>query len=445
MNKEFEIRRIALETLLEKDRQSVPSHVLIKAVLDKYDYLSNFEKSIIGTLIKGVIERKIELDYIINLYSKTKTSKMKPVIRTILEMGVYQILYMEVYDTAAVDLCVMLAKKKGFTGLSGFVNGVLRTIVRNKDTIAIEETKDAKYLHVKYSIPEDVVELLINQYPFETVETILKASLDSKGLHLRFKENLSKERIEEIKDELLKRGCQISDIEGFDNMIKISKTGRLSEIPAFNKGEITIQDASSVLMCKNVPFGEKILDACAAPGGKSAFIAERFPDSKITACDISVDKLLTMADNFNRLKLKNIKTEKQDATEFREEWAEAFDVVVADVPCSGLGVIGKKQDIKYRLSKEGIESLLLLQEQILNNVSKYVKKGGYLCYSTCTINKEENIERINSFLSKEDYVFDELTFVPDNLKEYANKGNIQLLQGINDTDGFFIAVLKKNG
>lgn len=445
MNNEFEIRRIALETLLEQEKQSVPSHVLIKAVLDKYDYLSNFEKSIIGTIVKGVIERRIELDYIINLYSKTKTQKMKPVIRNILEMGVYQILYMEVYDTVAVDMSVMLAKKKGFTGLSGFVNGVLRTIVRNKDSIAIENSRDEKYLSVKYSVPEEVAKLIIDQYSFDTAETIFKASLESNGVSVRIKENLSRKRIEEIKSELIDRGTKVSFVEGFDNMLRITKTGRLSDIPSFKTGEITIQDASSVMMCKNVPEGKKILDTCAAPGGKSAYLAERFPDSEITSCDISADKLLTMADNFNRLKLKNVKTALQDATEERSEWIEAFDVVVADVPCSGLGVIGKKQDIKYRLTMEGIESLVNLQSQILKNVSKYVKKGGYLCYSTCTINKEENLNQIEKFLKEEDFSMGELGFVPDNMKEYVHQGSIQLLQGVNDTDGFFIAVLKKNG
>ena len=219
--------------------------------------------------------------------------------------------------------------------------------------------------------------------------------------------------------------------------------GNISELISFTEGKIYVQDVGSFLLVKNVPYGRKILDTCAAPGGKSIFLAQRYNDSAITACDISEDKISRIEENIERCGLKNIDVRLADATVFDPDLKEAFDVVVADVPCSGLGVIGKKQDIKYRLDSESLESLYDLQEKIISNVSKYVKKGGYLCYSTCTVNKKENEERVEKFLSSHDFEYTELEFVPDAFKERAKKGYLSLMQGIDDSDGFFIAVLKR--
>ena len=443
MNKDVEIRKIALETLIQIEKNSAPSHLVIKDVLDKYDYFSRGEKALISTLVKGTIERKIELDFICDQFSKTPHNKMKLPIRLIIEMGIYQILYMKSYDTLAVNSSVELARKKGFSSLSGFVNAVLRNIVRNKDNIKYPEKNDKNYLSVRYSMPEVLTDLLVSQYGFDITEKMLKESLESDYVRIRIAEGLSEEDKKNIIKELTDKGASVKEVNGFDNLYNIKGAGNINELSSFNEGKIYIQDVGSYMLVKNVPKGERILDACAAPGGKSIFLSERFPESRITACDISEEKTGKIEENIDRTGAKNIEVIISDATVFNKEFEEAFDVVLADVPCSGLGVIGKKQDIKYRLSDESLESLYDLQEKILINVSKYVKKGGYLCYSTCTVNKKENEEQLDKFLKNADFEYADLEFLPESLKERAKKGSISLMQGVDDSDGFFIAVLKK--
>ncbi|MBO4775202.1 MAG: 16S rRNA (cytosine(967)-C(5))-methyltransferase RsmB [Lachnospiraceae bacterium] len=443
MNKEVELRKTALEALIQIEKNNVPSHLVIKDVLDKYDYLSRSEKALISTIVKGTIERRIELDYVCDLFSKTPHNKMKLPIRIIMEMGIYQILYMKSYDTLAVNTSVELARKKGFQSLSGFVNAVLRNVVRNKDSISYPEKGDKNYLSVKYSMPENLVDLLVSQYGSEVTEKMLKGSLESDGIRIRIAENLTKEEKEKVIKEFTDKGADIKAVEGLDNLYNVKGMGNISELSSFTEGKIYVQDVGSYLLVKNVPYGEKILDTCAAPGGKSIFLAQRYNDASITACDISEDKISRIEENIERCGLKNIEVRLSDATVFDPDLKEAFDVVVADVPCSGLGVIGKKQDIKYRLTDENLESLYDLQGKIISNVSKYVKKGGYLCYSTCTVNKKENEERTEKFLSENDFEYADLNFIPDALKEKANKGYISLMQGIDDSDGFFIAVMTR--
>ena len=443
MNKDVELRKIALETLIQIEKNNAPSHLVIKDVLDKYDYFSKNEKALISTIVKGTIERKIELDYVCDLFSKTPHTKMKLPIRLIIEMGIYQILYMKSYDTLAVNSSVELARKKGFSTLAGFVNAVLRNISKNKDNIKYPEKGEENYLSVKYSMPLNLVKLLVSQYNEDTVEKMLKASLESDFVRIRISEKCSASEKEEIIEDFKKKGAEIMPVNGFDNLFNIKGMGNIGEFKSFMSGKIYIQDVGSYMLVKNVPFGDKILDTCSAPGGKSIFLSERYPNAKITACDISEDKISRIKENIERCKASNIDVKICDATVFNPEFEEAFDVVVADVPCSGLGVIGKKQDIKYRLTDESLESLYELQKNIIDNVSKYVKKGGYLCYSTCTVNKKENEEQIERFLSKNDFEYSVLSFVPENMKERINNGSLSLMQGIDDSDGFFISVLKK--
>ena len=465
MNKEVELRKTALETLIQIEKNNSPSHLVLKDVLDKFDYLSKTEKALISTIVKGTIERKIELDYVADLFSKTPHNKMKMPIRIIIEMGIYQILYMKSYDTLAVNSSVELARKKGFSTLAGFVNAVLRNVSRNKENIKYPEKGDENYLSVKYSMPQNLVNLLLSQYEFETVEKMLKASLESDFVRIRIKEDnkesdgkagsdkceisgSNKEEIavskkDKILDELKEKGAEITKVKGFDNLYNIKGMGNISDFKSFTDGKIYIQDVGSYMLVMNVPFGERILDTCSAPGGKSIFLSERYPEAKITACDISEEKVSKIKENIERCQASNIEVKICDATVFNPEFEEAFDVVVADVPCSGLGVIGKKQDIKYRLTDESLESLYELQRNIIDNVSKYVKKGGYLCYSTCTVNKKENEEQIERLLAEGRFECFELSFVPDNMKERAKNGSLSLMQGIDDSDGFFISVLKK--
>ena len=443
MNKDVELRKTALETLIQTEKNNSPSHLVIKDVLDKYDYLSKTEKALISTIVKGTIERRIELDYVIDSFSKTPTHKMKMPIRIILEMGVYQILYMNSYDTLAVNSSVELARKKGFSSLAGFVNAILRNIARNKENIAYPDKKDSNYLSVKYSMPQTIVDLLTDQYGFDNTEKMLKASLESDYVRVRIKEKISEADKENVLKEFTKKGADISPAEGFENLYNVKGMGNISDYDSFKDGKIYIQDVGSYMLVKNVPKGQKILDTCAAPGGKSIFLSELYPDAEITACDISEEKTARIKENIDRCHALNIDVRISDATVFNPEFEEAFDTVLADVPCSGLGVIGKKADIKYRLTEESLDSIYELQRNILSNVSKYVKKGGYLAYSTCTVNKKENEEQVERLISDGRFKYETLNFLPDAFKDKAKTGSLSLMQGIDDSDGFFIAVLKR--
>ena len=219
--------------------------------------------------------------------------------------------------------------------------------------------------------------------------------------------------------------------------------GNIGDYDSFRDGKIYIQDVGSYMLVKNVPDGEKILDTCAAPGGKSIFLSEIYPDAKITACDISEEKTSRIKENIERCHALNVDVQISDATVFNPEFKEAFDVVLSDVPCSGLGVIGKKADIKYRLTEESLKSIYELQRNILDNVSKYVKKGGFLVYSTCTVNKKENEEQVERLVSDGLFEYSKLKFLPDVIKDRENNGCLTLMQGIDDSDGFFMAVLKR--
>ena len=443
MNKDVEIRKTALETLIQIEKNDSPSHLVLKDVLDKYDYLSKTEKALISTIVKGSIERRIELDYVIDSFSKTPSCKMKMPIRIILEMGVYQILYMNSYDTLAVNSSVELARKKGFSSLAGFVNAILRNIVRNKDNLKYPDIKDKNYLSVKYSMPQIIVDLLTDQYGNDNTEKMLKASLESDYVRVRIKENLTDVDKENVLKEFAKRGAEVIKTEGFDFLLNVKGMGNIGDYDSFRDGKIYIQDVGSYMLVKNVPYGEKILDTCAAPGGKSIFLSEIYPDAKITACDISEEKTSRIKENIERCHALNVDVQISDATVFNPEFKEAFDVVLSDVPCSGLGVIGKKADIKYRLTEESLKSIYELQRNILDNVSKYVKKGGFLVYSTCTVNKKENEEQVERLVSDGLFEYSKLKFLPDVIKDRENNGCLTLMQGIDDSDGFFMAVLKR--
>ncbi len=443
MNKDLEIRKIAFETLTLIEKSNIPSHVVLRDVLDKYDYFSKNEKALISTIVKGVIERKLLLDYVLNQYSKVPVNKMKKPVRTILEMGTYQILFMKSYDSMAVNTGVELARKKGLANLSGFINAILRKISANKDAIKYPEKGDKNYLSVTYSMPEFLCDFLLKQYDFDTVETMLKASLESDTVRIRISERVSDDEAKAIEAEIKGIVTEFSKNEEFPRLLSVKGIGNISDLKAFKEGKIYIQDTGSYMLVKNVPYGKTILDACSAPGGKSIFLSERYPDAKITACDISEDKTDKIKENIERCKADNIEVKIQDATEFNPDFEEKFDVVLADVPCSGLGVIGKKSDIKYRLAENDFESLYELQRNILKNVSRYVKKDGYLCFSTCTVNKKENEEQVKAFLEANDFEFDKLTFVPESLKNKAADASMSLIQGVDDSDGFYFAVMKR--
>lgn len=436
-------REIVLDMLLELSKGETYCHLLIRDVLSKYNYLDQRDKAFIKKVTEGVIERKIELDYVINLFSNTKVNKLKTLIRELLRMSVYQILYMDqVPDSAVCNEAVKLAQKRKFTQLKGFVNGVLRNISRNKETIACDD------LSVKYSMPEFLVNKLMSVYDKETVEKIFSAFLMEQPVCIRRKESLIKTQWDEILKELQNAGIKVDNHPYLPYAYTIKKAEGLSNIESFRKGFFTVQDISSMLVaeCAGIKENQTVLDLCAAPGGKSMHIAEKLKNTgKLYSFDVSERKLSYILENKERMGYQNIEVKVNDATVYRDDLEEAFDVVVADVPCSGIGVIGKKCDIKYRIGEEEIKDIVELQKKIMDNAWRYVKKGGTLIYSTCTISREENEEMVKYLTDRTPLTLESLdAYLPKELlSDTTKKGYLQLVPGIHLCDGFFIARLKR--
>ncbi len=449
------IRAVVLDILTEIEKEGEFSHITINNALLKYQYLDRTQRAFINRLSLGTIECRIEMDYILNQYSKTPVNKMKPLIRRIMRMAVYQIIYMEnVPDSAACNEAVKLAAKRGFTGLKGFVNGVLRNISRNKDNITYpdkaKETK--KYLSVKYSMPEWIIELWNINMSYEEIEDILAGMKKDKKTYIRC--NTLKGSTDYIKKILEEEGVTVTEVSGLSYAYEISGYDYLTALKSFNEGLYQIQDISSMMAGEYVkPSTDSlIVDVCAAPGGKSinaalklaeaAYDNKDIPESgiskevlkgitgRVIARDVSDYKASLIDDNVARLGIPYIDVEVHNALEFDEELEGKADIVIADLPCSGLGIMGRKPDIRYNITKEKIDDIISLQRDILKVVSRYVKTGGTLVYSTCTINRAENEDNA-------DWICNTLGFSKDG--EYR-----QMLPSAKaDNDGFFVAGLIK--
>ena len=449
------IRAVVLDILTEIEKEGEFSHITINNALLKYQYLDRTQRAFINRLSLGTIECRIEMDYILNQYSKTPVNKMKPLIRRIMRMAVYQIIYMEnVPDSAACNEAVKLAAKRGFTGLKGFVNGVLRNISRNKDNITYpdkaKETK--KYLSVKYSMPEWIIELWNTNMSYEEIEDILAGMKKDKKTYIRC--NTLKGSTDYIKKILEEEGVTVTEVSGLSYAYEISGYDYLTALKSFNEGLYQIQDISSMMAGEYVkPLTDSlIVDVCAAPGGKSinaalklaeaAYDNKDIPESgiskevlkgitgRVIARDVSDYKASLIDDNVARLGIPYIDVEVHNALEFDEELEGKADIVIADLPCSGLGIMGRKPDIRYNITKEKIDDIISLQRDILKVVSRYVKTGGTLVYSTCTINRAENEDNA-------DWICNTLGFSKDG--EYR-----QMLPSAKaDNDGFFVAGLIK--
>ena len=437
------VREIVLDMLMELSKGNTYCNLLIRDVLNKYNYLDARDKAFIKKVTEGVIERKIELDYVINLFSNTKVNKMKPLIREILRMSVYQILYMEqVPDSAVCNEALKLAEKRKFYNLKGFVNGVLRNIARNKGNISYDN------ISTKYSMPEWLVDRLSSAYDEQTVEMILRSFLEEKAVSVRRKESLSSEQWKTIEQELENAGVTVSLHPYLPYAYELKKAEGLQNIEAFQKGDFTVQDVSSMLVaeCAGVSKENIVMDLCAAPGGKSMHIAEKLQGTgKVYSFDVSEKKTEYILENVKRLGYENVEVAVQDATVFQENLEESADVVIADVPCSGIGVIGKKCDIKYRINEKEIGNIVALQKKIMENAWRYVKKGGTLIYSTCTISRDENEDMVRWLVENTPLITESLdTYLPKELvSDTTKEGYLQLLPGIHRCDGFFIARLKR--
>ncbi len=437
-------REIVLDTLLDIDRNNIYSNAALNKALSSNQFMSKRDRAFITRMTEGVTEQRLKLDYIINTFSKTKINKCKPLIRCILRMGVYEIYYMDsIPDEAACNECVKLTIKRGFSGLKGFVNGVLRNICRNKEQVEFpsKESGAAYYYSVQYSIRQETAQLLIDTYGEEITEKILEAGNMERGTSIRV--NTEKIAVDAYKKLLEKEGIQADDGIYNDTSLIIGHYDYIRRIPGFFDGFFAVQDESSCLAVKaaGIKKGQLIIDLCAAPGGKTMYAAELTGKTgSVISRDISVEKTALIEENIERLGYSNVHVEVHDALICDKELIGKADVVICDLPCSGLGIMGRKNDIKYNTTKTQIAELQKLQRQILAVGAEYVKHGGCLIYSTCTITKQENEDNVKWFLENSDLKLESLApYMPEQLEERAEKGYITLLQGIDGSDGFFIA------
>lgn len=448
MTKVSPIRELVLGTLIDILENNQYSHQVINDTLKKYQYLEKQDRAFFSRLTEGTVEQLIRIDYILNQYSKVKVKKMKPVIRNILRMGVYQILFMNsVPDSAACNEAVNLAKKKGFANLRGFVNGNLRNISRNKDAIIYpnEEKEPIQYLSVSYSMPEWIIEGWLLEYNYSQVKSMLEAFLEDKHISIRC--NLLKTDPEQLKLLLEAQGILVEESAYLTYAYQISNYNYLNNIKEFAEGYFQVQDISSMFAVEVAGISKDniILDVCAAPGGKSLHAAELLEETGIViARDISDYKVSLIQENIQRLGYKNIITKVHDALVLDDELIHGADVVIADLPCSGLGVIGKKSDIKYKMTREKQEELVKLQRDILSVIHQYVKQGGTFIYSTCTVNRAENIDNVQWFIKEYNFALESIDeYIPESLRsETTKEGYLQFLPGIHKSDGFFVARLR---
>lgn len=457
-------REIVLDTLLAIERGEEFSHKLLKAVLDKYDYLEGRDKAFIKRLTEGTLERQIELDYVLNQFSTVPVRKIKPLIRCLLRMSTYQILYMDsVPDSAACNEACKLAQKRKFQNLKGFVNGVLRNISKQKDNLPMPDAdKDFReYLSVKYSMPKWIISLWEQQYGPEQIERLLEGLLAVHPVSIRFRVDSTAQEREKTIQSWTKEGAKVTKSAYLPYVYQVENVEGIASLAGFEEGLFTVQDISSALAVEAAGIKETdtVIDICAAPGGKTMLAAEKA--AKVVSGDLSDAKVSIIEENLQRMGFHNVVTRVHDATVQDEALVERGDVVIMDVPCSGLGVMGKKRDIKYRMSPEGMEDIVKLQKQIVENSWQYVKPGGTLLYSTCTIHDRENEEMVHwiaenlpfepmpltesipPLLRKQREELEKASWQSEKLTEEEREACVQLLPGYMDADGFFFATFRR--
>ncbi len=429
-------REVALYAILDILNEKAYNNIVLRRTLAQNSHLSMVQRAFVTELVNGTLRNKINIDYIISLYSRTPVEKMKPVILNNLRISVYQIMYMDkVPDSAACNEAVELAKKRGFGTLAGFVNGVLRNIARNKNNIKYpdREKYPIDYISVKYSYPLWLIEYWLKELDIDTIEKICLSNRVPPKVSACI--NTLKTDKDGLKKALAADNIAMTDGVFKENALYLSKTRDITETSAFSDGLYHVMDESS-------QKGDRVLDCCAAPGGKSFYCAYKMEnEGEIISADIYEHKLELIRSGAERLGISIIKPVLSDAAVHNAEYDGKMDCVLADAPCSGFGLFRKKPDIKYNKTMEDVEALAKIQRDILGTCQAYVKQGGCLVYSTCTISLKENLENMRWFCR-------EYGFKPDNIQKYLNfecktakDGYIQVLPCDFNTDGFFIARL----
>ncbi len=428
-------REIALKTLYEIDINGAYSNIVLDEQLNqarKKGSIQNKDIGFISELVYGTISWKLTVDEVIKRYSKIKLRKISPWILNILRMSIYQILFLDrVPKSAAVNEGVNLAKRYGHRASSNFVNAILRQVEKKDYEDFFNIADDVERISITNSMPKWLVQKLIEQTKsINETQEICRASNLRPKLYIRV--NTLKTDTTKLKQELENENVETTKAE-LENFLILEKAKNIEKIKAFQDGKFTVQDEVAGYIPKflNPKPKEKVLDCCSSPGGKTTAIAELMEDNgEIIAWDLYDHRVKLVNDASKRLGITIIKTDVKDASIYEEKYQNYFDKILLDVPCLGIGVLKRKPDIKWQRNEEDIEKIIKIQKAILDTVSKYLKPGGELVYSTCSILKEENDEVLKEFL-RNNRNFEQ---VGDFIQVYQNE----------KTDGFFMAKCKKN-
>ena len=435
-------RDTALRVLVSCRTAGAWADAALKAQLRR-DGLTGPEAALCSRLVYGVMQNRLLLDFYLGAYCSQKIDHLQPPLAEILRIGAYQILFLDkVPDSAAVHQAVEQAKANGRAKASGMVNAVLRQVSRNKEDLPpIPDRDEVQYLSIRYSHPKWLVKRLLALLGREETEAALAA--DNAPAPLTVQINPLKTTAEDLTAALEASGVTVHRHAWVPGCLELERTGDLTALAPFRDGKFLVQDPAARLVSRiaGVRPGMRVLDVCAAPGGKSFAAAFQMEDrGGIVACDLHENKLKRIREGAERLGLGCIRTEAADGRVFRPEWEGAFDAVLVDAPCSGLGIIRKKPDIRYKKPDE-LFALPVIQRAILDNAARYVKPGGALVYSTCTILPEENQEVTDGFLA-EHPDFGRTPFaLPDPVGE--TEGQVTLWPHRHDTDVFYICRMER--
>ena len=432
-------RETALNALIACRKEGAWGNGVLKDYIQR-DRLDSRDAALAARLTYGVLQNRNKLDFYLKQLLTGRLKDLHPAARDILHLGLYQIYEMDkIPESAAVNESVTLAKKYcKNVRVSSLVNGVLRNAVRTKGTL-----KEPVSYADKYSHPDELISLLKKDLPKGKLEPILIANNAAPQTVVQV--NTLRTQLSKLVEWLEGEGVSAKPHGWMKDCLVLSGTGNLEQLPSFKEGLFYVQDPAAKLsvLCAKLPQADiRLLDCCSAPGGKSFAAAIAMGGhGQITSCDVHGHKIGIIENGAARLGLDNIAARQQDATVRVSEWEETMDVVIADVPCSGLGIIRKKPDIRYK-ALEGMEALPELQQAILENQSAYVKKGGVLIYSTCTVLKRENEDVVLAFLEKHKDFYLEPLELPEVFPENTS-GMLTLIPGDYDTDGFFISRLRR--
>ncbi|MBP2031607.1 16S rRNA (cytosine967-C5)-methyltransferase [Clostridium algifaecis] len=402
------------------------------------------DRALVTEIVYGTLKYKYTIDCILSNFLKNGLNNVDKFILNLLRISIYQIIYLDkVPEFAIVNEAVEISKKKSVK-LSRLVNGVLRNYLRNKEKTYYNKNSYIDKLCFKYSFPEWMVKLFINQYGKDGAENIIKGLNYTPKVTVRI--NGLKTNFEETWDKLLEHGYDIEKGNMCEDAIIINRGSNIEKNSLFKEGYISVQDQSAMMAVLSLDLCENmtVFDMCSAPGGKATYIAEKMKDKgHVYAYDIYKNKIKLIEKGAERLGIKIIKAGIQNAEKYNEKFEKSADRVLMDVPCSGLGIIRKKPEIKWNKSMKQLKDIVRIQKNIMMNSSRYVKTGGKMVYSTCTLNREENEENIKWFLeNKPDFKLEKINFKHLDNIVYHKEGCVTILPHEN-MDGFFIAKMIK--